>query len=112
MSAEPITFNSAINTGFRNTFRIDSLTTRKEYWFYYLFVSIVFLAESFMQSVNSFGLLIENAISIVLAISMITCGIRRLHDSGRTGWLLLLPLANLYFLLQPSKTAENKYIRE
>jgi uncharacterized membrane protein YhaH (DUF805 family) len=45
---------------------------------------------------------IENLSAILLIVPSIAVGVRRMHDVDKRGWWLLVPFANLYFLVQPS----------
>lgn len=54
--------------------------------------------------------------SLGLIIPNVALGMRRLHDVGRSGWLMLLGLIPvlgvlvlLYFFLQPSVAGDNEY---
>ena len=40
--------------------------------------------------------------AIFLFIPSIATGTRRMHDVGKRGWWLIIPLANIYFMVQPS----------
>jgi uncharacterized membrane protein YhaH (DUF805 family) len=39
----------------------------------------------------------------------ITVGVRRMHDTDRSGWWLLLPFVNLVFLFQDSTPGANRF---
>ena len=50
------------------------------------------------------------------SIPSLAVSVRRLHDTGRSGWWLLVVLVPLvgwlivlYFMVQPGETAENRY---
>jgi uncharacterized membrane protein YhaH (DUF805 family) len=95
---------------------------RKEYWFFMLFnvlISMVLgifdrLLGNFdpLSGVGFFGFIYMLGIMIPgLAVS-----VRRLHDSGRSGWWLLMSLIPvigslvlLYFMLCNSDTGSNQY---
>ncbi|MCL5733579.1 MAG: DUF805 domain-containing protein [Patescibacteria group bacterium] len=70
---------------------------RKEYWMFVLFNVIFAIIASIIDSiigikVYRFGLIYILYILAVL-IPSLAVGVRRLHDTGRSGWWLLLALA-------------------
>lgn len=60
---------------------------RSEYWFFTLFCSLVALVAYLLFS-NVICMLIE----LALLLPSLAVSVRRLHDSGRTGWWLLINL--------------------
>jgi uncharacterized membrane protein YhaH (DUF805 family) len=95
---------------------------RKEYWFFLLFTIIVTLMLSFIDEMlgifdteTGVGLL-SGIYSIGVVIPCIAVGIRRLHDTGRSGWWLLITfipviggLVLLVFTVLESQPGENDY---
>jgi uncharacterized membrane protein YhaH (DUF805 family) len=71
--------------------------TRKEFWTFYLFYLVVNVVAGFAGSS-----LIENLVTLGLITPLISCGARRMHDVGKSGWFQLIPFYNLYLLVQPS----------
>lgn len=73
-------------------------TTRQQYWLFFLGANgATFLAAAVAGSV------IGNVLSIFFLIPTITAGVRRMHDVGRSGWFLLIPIYNLILLASPSR---------
>jgi uncharacterized membrane protein YhaH (DUF805 family) len=95
---------------------------RKEYWFFLLFTIIVTLILSFIDEMlgifdteTGVGLL-SGIYSIGVVIPCIAVGIRRLHDTGRSGWWLLITLIPvigglvlLVFTVLESQPGDNEY---
>ncbi len=95
---------------------------RKEYWYFLLFNIIISIILSAVDGMTGsynpqtgMGLL---GTIYVLAILLPAVGvsIRRLHDTGRSGWWVLLSLIPLLgtivllvFMLQDSKPGSNQY---
>jgi uncharacterized membrane protein YhaH (DUF805 family) len=88
---------------------------RKEYWTFFAITCVISFVISFV-----FGLIggilkvgigspIASLFSLAVLTPGIAVGIRRMHDTGRSGWWLLVPLANLLFLCQDSQPGENEY---
>lgn len=78
--------------------------TRKEYWMFVLYnflVSFVLgLVDGIIGSENG---AVSTIYSLALFIPSIAVGVRRMHDTNRSGWWLLVPIANLVFLCQKSE---------
>jgi uncharacterized membrane protein YhaH (DUF805 family) len=95
---------------------------RKEYWYFFLFnilISIVLgvidgMTGSFSPE-SGMGLL-SGIYMLAVLIPGIAVAVRRLHDTSRTGWWLLISLIPLIgaivlivFLVSDSKPEENQY---
>ena len=80
--ATNVDFGEAIKRLFTNFVEFNGRATRSEYWWSYL---LSVLLSPFMLIP-----LIGTALTIALAIAMIACGIRRLHDAGYVGTYILL----------------------
>ncbi|MDR2860996.1 MAG: DUF805 domain-containing protein [Syntrophobacterales bacterium] len=101
----------------------DGRARRKEYWTFALvnivfFLGLGFIGGLFGMIAGFLGMLV-NIISFLclLAILLPAIGvtIRRLHDTGRSGWwalIALIPLVGLiliYFAILDSDPGENEY---
>ena len=67
---------------------------RKEYWLFTLFIAIGSFIAIFIDSMLGFSEfnLVYFIWSLAMLFPILAVGIRRLHDTGRTGWWLLLTL--------------------
>ncbi|HEY9036700.1 MAG TPA: DUF805 domain-containing protein [Pseudomonadales bacterium] len=95
---------------------------RKEYWFFVLFNTLISIALTVIDSVTGtlnadFGIgLLSGVYSLAVIVPSIAVAVRRLHDTGRSGWWLLITLipligavALLVFLILDSQPDENPY---
>jgi uncharacterized membrane protein YhaH (DUF805 family) len=90
---------------------------RKEYWMFFLFNMIVSflmgLVLGFVGSLLGVGTTLAGIGSTLytlgIIIPSIAVAVRRMHDSGRSGWWILVPLANLFFLIVDSQEGDNEY---
>ena len=88
---------------------------RKEYWMFALFNSI--FAWGAMILDNIFGIAIEGwgygPLYILYMLPMIIPGIavgeRRMHDVGKSGWFLLIPIYNLILAFTGGEKGTNQY---
>lgn len=63
---------------------------RAEYWWFYLAYLILYVILTILTRISTvFGIL--GIVYLGLIISMIAVGVRRLHDTNRSGWWLLAP---------------------
>lgn len=92
---------------------------RAEYWYFQLtnFLIIV-VAQVVMTAVafSSGGFAMAGLLSLVyflynlaILIPSIAVGVRRLHDSNKSGWWLLVPFYNLYLVIRRGTEGENYY---
>lgn len=95
---------------------------RKEYWMFFLFnliISIMLavvdkMTGSFVEDVGM-GIF-EGIYSLAIIVPSIAVSVRRLHDTDRSGWWLLIGLIPLIgaivllvFMVQDSKPGHNQY---
>jgi uncharacterized membrane protein YhaH (DUF805 family) len=88
-------FAEAITSGFGSMTRFSGRAQRSEFWYWILFVAIlqivVFLLGGLLgRNDNPLVGLVFNLIAAVLILATLAVGCRRLHDTGKTGWLQLL----------------------
>jgi uncharacterized membrane protein YhaH (DUF805 family) len=88
---------------------------RKEYWMYTLFVSIIYIVLAIV-AVAAKQPLIAAVFYLAIILPSLAVTVRRLHDTGRTGWWVLIgivPLVGavvmLVFLCSDSESGQNKY---
>ena len=98
MSESPNPFFSANRDAMNRYADFTGTTTRQQYWLFFLGVNVVTLLAA-----EIVGSVIGNMLSIFFLIPTITAGVRRMHDVGKRGWFLLIPVYNLILLASPSK---------
>ena len=102
-------FTTSVKTCFAKFADFSGRATRSEYWWFVLAYFILALVTGFIHEYLYF------LVVLVVLVPMISAGVRRLHDIGKTGWLLLLgliPLVGLvliYFMVQPTQPESNQY---
>jgi uncharacterized membrane protein YhaH (DUF805 family) len=81
---------------------------RKEYWIFTLF-NLIFTI--LVNIVSVFGKIPEwgTIFYLVMLIPGFAVAVRRVHDVGKSGWILLIPIYNLILLLKDGDKFENKY---
>jgi uncharacterized membrane protein YhaH (DUF805 family) len=113
-------FAEAISSGFANITNFEGRSSRPAFWWWLLFIWVLELVISLITGAGRGGTgflyWIGFAIAIVLWIATLAVGCRRLHDTGKSGWLQLLliipcigAIILIVFWVQPSTPGDNAY---
>ncbi|HSK90309.1 MAG TPA: DUF805 domain-containing protein [Euzebyales bacterium] len=88
---------------------------RKEYWYFVLFNVLISLALTAVDAVLQTGVL-AGLYSLAVFLPSLAVSVRRLHDTDRSGWWLLVGLIPvvgvvvlLVFTLTDSTMGDNRY---
>ena len=99
-----MTFGESISTCFSKYATFDGRAARSEYWWFVLFT---FLASLILGMISE---TLSGVFSLAVLLPSLAVGARRLHDTDRSGWFLLLwllPIIGwivlLFFAAQESK---------
>ena len=89
---------------------------RKEYWFFFLINIIITFVLGFIEGLAGTAGILACIYSLAVLIPGIAVTVRRLHDTNRSGWWLLVGLvpllgaiALLVFMVQDSQPDKNQY---
>ena len=88
--------------------------SRQEYWMFALVNALFAFTLSMIEGFtgifgNNDESILANIYSLAVAIPSIAVGIRRMHDVGKSGWFLLVPIYNFILLVTVSKSGDNQY---
>lgn len=71
--------------------------SRAEFWAFLLFVTVITLAAHYVDGLQARRVtvamnmgLVELSVTLLFLLPTITAGVRRLHDTGRSGWWTML----------------------
>jgi len=122
-----MTFTQAVKSGFRNYTNGQGRAVRSEYWYWQLFVVLVSIAVQILEFILSaaFGLPerhplfvgMDLAVRFAFFLPNISVTIRRLHDTGRSGWWMFIALTVIgviplvIWLCMRGKPGKNQYGR-
>ena len=103
-------FQQAVQTCLRKYVDFSGRASRPEYWWFFLaYVILTFVGRLIHE-------MLYVAVVLALILPLMAAGARRLHDVGKTAWLLLIGLVPvvgflvlLYFTVQPSQPESNAY---
>ena len=95
--------NEAVRHALNNYAVFRGRTTRRNYWFFYLFLILLNIPTTILDRILFAGRgYVSNLAGLFLLVPLIAAAVRRMHDVGKRGWWVLVPFANIYFLVQPS----------
>ena len=110
-----MSFSEAIKDGFDHYAKFDGRASRPSFWWWVLFVIIVSIVANIIDSAIDAPVL-STIVGAGLLLPGLSKAIRRLHDTGRTGWWILIGLIPLIgfivlliFYLEKSEPTENQY---
>ncbi len=102
--------------------KFDGRARRSEYWYFVLFNIIASFILGFVDGILGLSLvegslgLLSGLYSLFVLIPSISVAVRRLHDVGQSGWMLLISLIPcigvfilLYFLIKDGDQGDNEY---
>jgi uncharacterized membrane protein YhaH (DUF805 family) len=84
---------------------------RQEYWMFLLFHIIILfglIAIASATEIEAF-MYVFGAYILATLLPSIAVRVRRNHDSGKSGWFILVPYYNLYLLCIDSEPNTNQY---
>lgn len=113
VSSQNATNNSSEKTSinglqyFSNAFikyaTFEGRARRKEYWYFALFSFIInFLLALFFAPLSLIS-------QVALFLPGIAVGVRRMHDVGKSGWYILIPIYNLILFFTNGDDGQNDY---
>ncbi len=118
MYQRQLSFGEAVTKALTvNYCNFEGRASRSEYWWFFLFN---FIAGLVIGAVFVWSETLEYLVSGLFSLAMLLPGlglsVRRLHDSGRSGWWIFInvipfigQLIYLYFTVQPSQNVPNKW---
>ena len=102
-----MTFGESISVCLKKYFVFEGRASRSEYWWFQLIVSPSYFISEVLDNEISFFFL---GITLFTLIPAISAGVRRLHDTNKSGFFLLISFIPfigglvLLFLLIPAGT--------
>jgi uncharacterized membrane protein YhaH (DUF805 family) len=102
MENKNINMIDAVKDGFNRYADFSGISTRAQYWYFILATNLASFAGSLIV-----GDMVGNLISLVAVLPTIAVAVRRMHDVGKSGWFVLVPIYNFVLLVTPSKPSLN-----
>lgn len=108
-------FQEAVKSGFDHYTKFDGRASRPMFWWWVLFAIIAGVAANIVDAIIG-APIFSVIVGLGLLLPGISVAIRRLHDTGRTGWWLLIWLIPLIgaiilivFYVQEGDAGDNQY---
>ncbi len=96
--------------------KFDGRASRAEFWWFVLANFLAFVVLAILMQIASIFVILYIVYGLAMLIPSIAVAIRRLHDSNKTGWFLLLGLIPfvgaiilLVFYVMPSTVGPNDF---
>ena len=100
----------------KNFSNFNGRARRKEYWMFALAYSAVAIVLAILSEIASLFNMLSWVLSVLILVPGLAVGVRRLHDIGKSGKMLLLifvPIIGwavlVYWACQPGQAEENQY---
>lgn len=98
-----MSFTDAVRATLNNYANFSGRSRRAEYWYFSLFILLAYAAIMLLTAVRPwFGIALTFVFLIAMVIPGMAVNIRRLHDTDRSGWWVLIgfvPLLGAVMLL-------------
>ena len=108
-----MTFSESVSTCLKKYFVFEGRASRSEYWWFQLIVSPSYFVSIILENEIGYFFL---GITLFTLIPAISAGVRRLHDTNRSGFYLLISfipfiggLVLLFFLIPEGTKGKNKF---
>jgi uncharacterized membrane protein YhaH (DUF805 family) len=89
-----VTFGEAIQLGLKKYATFDGRASRSEFWWFILFTALVSAIVGVFHSDA-----LTSLVSIILLLPSLAIGARRLHDTGRSGWWLIIAITVIGYIV-------------
>ncbi len=117
LAPKSVDFVSAIKGAFSKYATFKGRASRSEYWYLVLFYFLLYGVAVVMAVIDSTGIGVSIVFLtwLVFVIPGISALVRRLHDTGKSGWwywISLIPFGGfvvIYFLTQEGESRDNVY---
>ena len=93
---------------FQNYATFTGRTSRREYWYFFLF-NFIFSSLIGIIGAKSGMPILSSLYLLVIFLPAMALGVRRMHDVGKNGWFLLIPIYNLILALTEGTKGTNAY---
>ena len=105
-------FTESIQTCYKKFFDFSGRASKSEYWWFQLFQIIIYILAFIFQGDLA---LLFSIVVIANLIPLYAAAVRRIHDSNKSGWFVLLsfiPIIGLYvfvLLVQDGSKGKNRF---
>jgi uncharacterized membrane protein YhaH (DUF805 family) len=90
-----MSFTDAVRDGFSKYATFSGRSSRPAYWWWFLFGIIAALVGYLIDAILGTGFVFYAIVALALLLPNLAVTVRRLHDTGRSGWWILIGLIPL-----------------
>ena len=87
----------------QNYANFNGRARRKEYWMFFLFNVLISIIINLIDA-SAGNTVVGTVYSLAMLVPGIAVGVRRMHDVGKSGWYLLIPIYNLILAVTEGTT--------
>ena len=105
----------AFQRGIQNYTNFEGRDNRPQFWWWVLAVFVINIVTSIIDRIVG-NILVSSLVSLALLLPGLAISVRRLHDTNRSGWwllLVLIPIVGwivlLVFYVQPGTPGPNEH---
>ena len=91
---------NAVKDAFSRFIDFAGVSTRPQYWYYILAIVLASAVVGIAFGENG-----QNALTLITLLPTIAVSVRRMHDVGKSGWFVLIPIYNIVLLASPTTVA-------
>ena len=95
----------SIINGFKNWTNFKGRATRSEYWLFLLSLYVFAFILTLISPDPGLG----GIVYLIYIVPLTAVAVRRMHDSGHSGWWTLCPIVNFVFLCTGTEGSMNSY---
>ena len=108
-----MSFQTSIQRCFQKYATFEGRASRSEYWWFVLFyqvaITILDKVEIAAMGTDPSEVMLSGFFFLAVFIPSLAVAVRRLHDSGKSGWFILIPFYNIYLLIVDGESMPNSY---
>jgi uncharacterized membrane protein YhaH (DUF805 family) len=87
-----MSYKEAMRSGFSNYAKFRGRASRSEFWWFILFVSLIGVCLNLIDNAIGWGFILGGIWSLAILLPVLGLYFRRLHDTDRSAWWLLIGL--------------------
>jgi len=91
---------NAVKDAFSRFIDFAGVSTRSQFWYYILATATASAVVGL-----AFGQSGQDALTLITLLPTIAVSIRRMHDVGKSGWFIFIPIYNIVLLASPTTVA-------
>ena len=111
-----MSFTEAVKSGFDNYVNFNGRARRSAYWYWTLFSVLASIVANIIDAVVGSAPIFSLLVGLGLLLPGLAVSVRRLHDTDRSGWWILIGLIPIIgwivlivFYVQDSDPTENRF---